>query len=106
MNYGKAYKQELLNFEGEPVNEEEIKQFALALLYADTEDDVISILKSAGYWDNRNAWRLYGDKEGNWSHYILMQKFETLQGGTWAMALLVNASVLRTLSPFRLMLIV
>lgn len=37
------------------------------LIYADTETDVIALLKSAGYWDNQACWRYYGDNELNWS---------------------------------------
>lgn len=43
------------------------KRLALALLHADSEDEVITILKKAGYWDDRRCWRLYGDKEGNFA---------------------------------------
>src|SRR5204862_6802195 len=39
----------------------------MRLLRADTENDVIEILKNAGFWDNTDAWRLYGDKEGNFA---------------------------------------
>src|SRR5438874_961930 len=37
------------------------------LLHADFEDEVIDILKEAGYWNNRSAWRLFGDNENNYS---------------------------------------
>lgn len=43
------------------------KAFCLALLNADTQDDVVKLLRDAGYWDNNDAWRLYGDKEGNFA---------------------------------------
>lgn len=43
------------------------KKLCLSLLHADTEEEVISILKNSGYWDQPTAWRLYGDKEGNYS---------------------------------------
>ena len=49
------------------MTDREIKKFALDILHADSEDEVIEILKKAGYWDNCTAWRRYGDKEGNWS---------------------------------------
>jgi len=49
------------------MNNDDIKKLALALLRADTEDDVVRILKEAGLWDNRDVWRLYGDKEGNFA---------------------------------------
>lgn len=40
---------------------------ATALLHADSEDEVIEILSKAGYWDDASAWRLLGDKDGNFS---------------------------------------
>lgn len=38
----------------------------LSLLKADSEEDVVSILKKAGLWDNLDAWRPYGGKVRNW----------------------------------------
>ncbi len=46
---------------------EQIKQLALDLLHTDDEQQVIAILSNAGYWDNPDAWRDYGDIEGNFS---------------------------------------
>lgn len=43
------------------------RTLALSLLKADSEEEVIKLLKDAGYWDDANAWRLLGDKEGNFS---------------------------------------
>lgn len=37
------------------------------LMHADAEADVIALLRKAGYWDNPDCWRYYGDKELNWS---------------------------------------
>jgi hypothetical protein len=37
------------------------------LLAADTEDEVVKILKDVGYWDDSKAWRFYGDKRRNWA---------------------------------------
>jgi len=34
---------------------------------ADTEEEVISLLKEAGYWDDKAVWRNYGDNESNFS---------------------------------------
>ena len=34
---------------------------------ADSEDEVIKILKEKGFWDNPNYWRYYGDKENNYN---------------------------------------
>lgn len=36
------------------------------LLHADTEAEVIALLKRAGYWDDRSCWRFYGDRSKNW----------------------------------------
>jgi hypothetical protein len=44
-----------------------LRQFALSLLRADSEEEVIDLLKKEGYWDDPGAWRLYGDKEGNFA---------------------------------------
>lgn len=46
---------------------DQIKQLAINLLHADSEDDVVKILRNADLWDNRDLWRLYGDKEGNFA---------------------------------------
>src|SRR5437667_2078909 len=51
----------------EPMNQRQIQELCLQLLHADTENGVIEILKRAGFWDNSDAWRLYGDKEGNFA---------------------------------------
>ena len=44
----------------------ETRELLLALLHADAESDVVSILKAAGYWDDDSVWRYYGDDEGNY----------------------------------------
>ena len=44
----------------------QIRDLCLALLHAETEDDVIGLLKSAGFWDQPALWRHYGDLENNW----------------------------------------
>ena len=75
MNYGTAYDQDQYENQGKPMNNEEVKGFALKLLHAETEDEVIEILRAAGYWDDRNAWRLYGDKEGNFAQIGNQQSF-------------------------------
>src|SRR5439155_28442 len=43
------------------------KELCLALMRADTEHEVIDILKQAGYWDTGSLWRPYGDNESNYS---------------------------------------
>lgn len=46
---------------------DQIKELCLALMRADTEDEVIQLLKEAGYWDNPKVWRFYGDYENNFN---------------------------------------
>ena len=43
------------------------KQLFERLLRADSEAEVIGILKAAGYWDEPGAWRFYGDQPENWA---------------------------------------
>jgi hypothetical protein len=49
------------------MNDAAAKDLCLSLMMSDTEEGVIQLLKAAGYWDNRAAWRCYGDSENNWS---------------------------------------
>lgn len=42
-------------------------QLCLALLQCDTEDGVVALLSEAGYWNDRDSWRPFGDFENNWS---------------------------------------
>lgn len=46
---------------------EELKQVCLSLFHADTEEEVIHILRKRGFWDDSKLWRYYGDKEDNYS---------------------------------------
>ncbi|MEW6153904.1 MAG: hypothetical protein AB1673_07950 [Actinomycetota bacterium] len=43
------------------------KELCLALMRADTEAEVISILQDHGYWDSPAVWRCIGDDESNWA---------------------------------------
>lgn len=43
------------------------KTLCLGLAKAETEEEVIDILKKNGYWDEKSAWRFYGDFENNWA---------------------------------------
>ncbi|MDR3570973.1 MAG: hypothetical protein P4L81_02110 [Candidatus Pacebacteria bacterium] len=45
---------------------EEIKGLCLKLIYADSEDAVVEILKAYELWDDTSLWRYYGDAELNW----------------------------------------
>lgn len=49
------------------LSDSQIQALAMNLLHADSEDGVIAILKEAGYWDDPTAWRLYGDRDGNFA---------------------------------------
>jgi hypothetical protein len=42
------------------------KALCEALLKLDREEDVISLLRSQGLWDEPSVWRHYGDVENNW----------------------------------------
>lgn len=48
-------------------NHVEARRLYEQLVKADAEDDVISILKKAGLWDDSRVWRLYGDQDDNFS---------------------------------------
>lgn len=43
------------------------KDLCLQLMRADTETDVIRLLRAAGHWDDPKAWRYLGDEEFNYS---------------------------------------
>ena len=45
----------------------EAKKLFGLLQKADSESDVIALLKTAGYWDDPAAWRFYGDQPENWA---------------------------------------
>ena len=43
------------------------QRLCLALVRSETEDEVVHLLKDAGYWDDPLAWRNYGDNENNFA---------------------------------------
>jgi hypothetical protein len=49
------------------VNSKDARKLFEALLYSDSEDEVIAVLNSAHLWDDTKVWRRYGDSENNWS---------------------------------------
>ncbi|HPR90527.1 MAG TPA: hypothetical protein PLD93_03725, partial [Synergistaceae bacterium] len=49
------------------MTEKETKELCLSLMKADFEQDVIALLKKAGYWDDPAVWRFYGDYENNYN---------------------------------------
>lgn len=44
---------------------DDIKKLALDLVHADSEQEVVRILKEAGLWQDARCWRLLGDDENN-----------------------------------------
>ena len=46
---------------------EETREMCLRLLHADSESEVIQILREKGFWEKELAWRYYGDEESNFS---------------------------------------
>jgi len=49
------------------MNNTQKKNLCLALMRADSEAEIVQILTDAGLWENRRVWRLYGDRENNFS---------------------------------------
>ncbi|MCO5052270.1 MAG: hypothetical protein M9920_08200 [Verrucomicrobiae bacterium] len=49
------------------MNNNQKKELCLALMRADSEAEIVRILTEAGLWENRRVWRLYGDRENNFS---------------------------------------
>ncbi|HET8636086.1 MAG TPA: hypothetical protein VFL96_04475 [Acidobacteriaceae bacterium] len=43
------------------------QELCMALVQADSPDEVVSILQKAGYWDDHAVWRDLGDNENNYS---------------------------------------
>src|SRR5258706_9241958 len=52
---------------GVAMTNEQVRNLAVSLLHADSEAQVIEILTKAGYWASEDAWRLYGDRDGNFA---------------------------------------
>lgn len=49
------------------MNNDEKRDLCLSLMQANSEADVVSVLTASDYWENRRVWRLYGDRENNYS---------------------------------------
>lgn len=49
------------------MNNEEKRELCLSLIRADSEASVVEVLGSASLWENKRVWRLYGDRENNFS---------------------------------------
>jgi hypothetical protein len=44
-----------------------MENLCMSLVKAETEQEVVRLLKSQGYWDNQKNWKFYGDIENNFS---------------------------------------
>lgn len=49
------------------MNNDQIKELCMALMYADSEKQVIQLLENAGYWNDDIVWRSFDDNENNYS---------------------------------------
>lgn len=49
------------------MNDSQARDLCLALMNAETEDEVIKLLDGSGFWRNRACWRFYGDYENNYN---------------------------------------
>ena len=49
------------------MNSPQARSLCESLISAETEVDVVKLLKGAGYWDDPDCWRYYADKDLNWS---------------------------------------
>jgi hypothetical protein len=46
---------------------DKLSALCMALMRADSEAEVVTILTSAGYWNDRSAWRYLDDNDNNFS---------------------------------------
>ena len=44
-----------------------LQELCLSLIRADSEAEVIGLLRDAGYWGREEVWRHFGDNENNWA---------------------------------------
>jgi hypothetical protein len=49
------------------MNNEQKRNLCLDLIKADSEEQVVTILRAVGFWGEKRVWRLYGDRENNFS---------------------------------------
>jgi hypothetical protein len=49
------------------MTEIEAKELCLALMKADSENEVIDLLEKSGFWNEPKVWRFYGDYENNFN---------------------------------------
>jgi hypothetical protein len=49
------------------MTDSDAKHLCLTLLRAETDSDVVAVLRDAALWEADDCWRFYGDQEGNFS---------------------------------------
>ncbi|MFN2453470.1 MAG: hypothetical protein ABR577_04555 [Pyrinomonadaceae bacterium] len=49
------------------MDNKQAKELCLALMHADTEEELIALLRAVGLWDDPKLWRFYGDYENNYN---------------------------------------
>ena len=63
---------------------DETRQLCMGLVKADSEAEVVQILKQAGYWDDPDCWRYFDDNENSFStmnnHSMLLLKYWSMAG--------------------------
>jgi len=49
------------------VTNDALKNLCIELMNADSEAEIIALLKDSGFWDQKKYWRFYGDYENNYN---------------------------------------
>lgn len=49
------------------MNDTAAKELCLALIHAESEEEVVETLRAADMWEDESLWRYYGDDDGNYS---------------------------------------
>jgi len=49
------------------LSNEDARRLCLSLMEANTEEEIINLIREPGFWDDSRCWRFYGDEEGNFS---------------------------------------
>lgn len=52
---------------GRAMTNEQTRELCLALMRSDSEEELIDLLRGAGFWDDARCWRYYGDYENNYN---------------------------------------
>ncbi len=79
------------------------EELCMSLMHADTEDEVVTLLRMAGHWDDEASWRYLGDTDNNFGSIGNQQRepvaalIEKIINGVDAR--LVNECLLRDIDP-------